>query len=118
MMDGDCSLLTMVGDTSTELACTSSFVTPSGVITYAKNTAIPGETAISCTGGNGALTYSVWPSLSTLGGSLGLSPTSGIITGTAGPAPQSPTLFTITAIDSEAGSAGYFEFYVSVSSGE
>ena len=117
-MDGNRSLLAMAGDTSTELACTSSFVTPSGVITYVKNTAIPAETAISCTGGTGVLTYSVWPSLSTLGGSMGLSPTSGIITGTTGSTTQGPTLFTITAIDSEAGSAGYFEFYVSVSSGE
>ena len=108
----------MAGDTSTELTCTSNFVTPSGMISYATNMAIPGEPAISCTGGTGALTYSAWPPLSTVGGSVGLSPTSGIISGTTGLTPQSPTLFTITAVDSVAGYAGYFEFYVSVSSGE
>jgi len=108
----------MAGDTSTELACTSNFVTPSGMITYAMDTAIPGKPAISCTGGTGALTYSAWPTLSTLGGSVGFSPTSGIVSGTTGPTPQSPTLFTITAVDSATGYAGYFEFYASVSSSE
>jgi len=97
------------------------------MITYAVNTAIPGEPAISCNAdgrfsrnlrGIGALTYSAWPPLSTLGGSVGLSPTSGIVSGTTGPTPQSPTLFTITAVDSATGYAGYFEFYASVSSSE
>ena len=108
----------MAGDTSTELACTSNFVNPSGQITYAANTAIPSVSAISCSSYGGPLDYSVWPSLSTLGGNVAISRTTGIISGTVVKTPMSPLLFTVTAADSVTGYSGYFDFYASVSSGE
>lgn len=102
------------------LYCMSNFVTMDGFLTYVKNAAVIGTPTMLCRNNtNRLLTYTAFPTLSTiLGGNVSLSSTTGIISGTIGPATVDTTYVGITVVESATGLAGYLGFYVSVLNGE
>ena len=121
---GFASVKIMLQDQVLGLDCLSNFVKLDGSITYVKDTAFLWSPTIFCRNRpafdrNRLLTFTAFPSLSSVyGGSVALSLTTGIISGTTGPRAVNTTYVGIAIVDSATGLAGYFGFFVSVSDGE
>lgn len=105
-----------------QLACTSNFVPPSGIVNYVANTVIPSLAKITCTGSVSLqISYTASPPMSSLGGSVALNSSfgAGFLTGTTGSATTGgPKWFDITVVDSVTGMAGYLGLKISISPGE
>ena len=104
------------------LKCQLNFVIMDGSVAYLINTAFDTgivPTILCRNSSNRTLTYTASPPLSAiLGGSVALSSTTGIISGTIGPTAKDKTFVGITILEKETGLAGYLGFYLSVSKGE
>ena len=114
------SIFSAGGDLST-FTSVSNFVSLYGSMDYVANSALPGVLTFVGTTFTSALTYTVSPPLSVLGGNLTLSSSTGVISGTTGPTTTKKTLFTVFASENTtatAGFGGFFSFYISVSPGE